>query len=63
MIEEVSEKASYLLQPGAARSAAAGARRARCYVWQRFFNKGVALPMSKISRNAPCPCGSGKKYK
>ena len=19
--------------------------------------------MSKISRNAPCPCGSGKKYK
>ena len=22
-----------------------------------------AQPESKISRNAPCPCGSGKKYK
>jgi preprotein translocase subunit SecA len=23
----------------------------------------VAMPSGKVSRNAPCPCGSGKKYK
>ena len=21
------------------------------------------MPRKKLSRNAPCPCGSGKKYK
>jgi len=25
--------------------------------------KGVLLPETKIGRNEPCPCGSGKKYK
>jgi SEC-C motif-containing protein len=24
---------------------------------------GDALPVYKVSRNAPCPCGSGKRYK
>jgi len=23
----------------------------------------VAAPTGKVPRNAPCPCGSGKKYK
>jgi hypothetical protein len=24
---------------------------------------GIDLPKAKVGRNAPCPCGSGKKYK
>jgi uncharacterized protein YecA (UPF0149 family) len=24
---------------------------------------GVAAGATKVGRNAPCPCGSGKKYK
>ena len=26
-------------------------------------DEGRAMPRKKLSRNAPCPCGSGKKYK
>ena len=29
-----------------------------------FHNKNIIKSiMSKVGRNAPCPCGSGKKYK
>src|SRR5262249_34582117 len=27
------------------------------------FARGQNMPRKKLSRNAPCPCGSGKKYK
>src|SRR5262249_11591041 len=27
------------------------------------FGRGQNMPRKKLSRNAPCPCGSGKKYK
>jgi preprotein translocase subunit SecA len=26
-------------------------------------NPAAAAPPQKVTRNAPCPCGSGKKYK
>jgi hypothetical protein len=26
-------------------------------------SKGEVVARNRISRNAPCPCGSGKKYK
>src|SRR5271157_1303430 len=29
----------------------------------RPYRRGKAMSKKKISRNAPCPCGSGKKYK
>ena len=28
-----------------------------------FENRWNPMPVTKIGRNAPCPCGSGKKYK
>ena len=28
---------------------------------QRFL--GYHIPKTKVGRNEPCPCGSGKKYK
>lgn len=30
---------------------------------ERALNPPQQLASSKIDRNAPCPCGSGKKYK
>src|SRR5271157_6039449 len=29
----------------------------------RPYRRGKAMSKKRISRNAPCPCGSGKKYK
>src|SRR5262249_45763796 len=29
----------------------------------RLPAEGCTMPHKKLSRNAPCPCGSGKKYK
>src|SRR5271157_1867320 len=29
----------------------------------RSYRRGKAMSKKRISRNAPCPCGSGKKYK
>jgi preprotein translocase subunit SecA len=26
-------------------------------------SKNAGIPSSKVGRNEPCPCGSGKKYK
>jgi preprotein translocase subunit SecA len=49
MIERHGETA--LAEPANGRAAAAGAAAA------------VAAPWAKTPRNAPCPCGSGKKYK
>ena len=31
--------------------------------WDNFFGTPVPAESKKIPRNAPCPCGSGKKYK
>lgn len=30
---------------------------------ERLLNPPMPLKSEKIERNAPCPCGSGKKYK
>ncbi|MGA8178909.1 MAG: SEC-C metal-binding domain-containing protein [Desulfobacterales bacterium] len=30
---------------------------------ERERTKGVDMPVDRVGRNAPCPCGSGKKYK
>ncbi|HLG28748.1 MAG TPA: SEC-C domain-containing protein [Candidatus Brocadiales bacterium] len=32
-----------------------------CY--KTFFFKEEAIPKERTDRNAPCPCGSGRKYK
>src|ERR1019366_6107311 len=32
-------------------------------IGQKFTDEGATMSHKKISRNAPCPCGSGKKYK
>ena len=31
--------------------------------WKYVFPATVTRDDPKVSRNAPCPCGSGKKYK
>lgn len=30
---------------------------------ERLLNPPMPIKSEKIDRNAPCPCGSGKKYK
>jgi hypothetical protein len=32
-------------------------------IGQKFTDEGGTMSHKRISRNAPCPCGSGKKYK
>ena len=32
-------------------------------ITETYRNKPVTRAAKKIGRNAPCPCGSGKKYK
>lgn len=32
-------------------------------IWQKALEKPVAVTVTKVGRNDPCPCGSGKKHK
>jgi tetratricopeptide (TPR) repeat protein len=64
VIEEVSGKAVRLLQSAAAHKRKTPVPGAPDDTFgNRFSTKELRLHMSKLSRNAPCPCGSGKKYK
>jgi len=41
-------------------------QKQRQVVENRYAEEGARQPVrkeSKVGRNAPCPCGSGKKYK
>ena len=35
----------------------------RMYASHRKSDQEIVMARRKVSRNAPCPCGSGKKYK
>jgi preprotein translocase subunit SecA len=48
---------------GSSTNARTQANGARTAVNQSSSNVGVATAMSKVGRNDPCPCGSGKKFK
>ena len=32
-------------------------------IWQRTIEKRIPVKVTKVGRNDPCPCGSGRKYK
>ena len=40
-----------------------GLRRYSKVVWPGFSNAPLPRHVSKVGRNDPCPCESGKKYK
>ena len=40
-----------------------GFRRHSKVIWPGFSNTPEPRHISKVGRNEPCPCGSGKKYK
>jgi preprotein translocase subunit SecA len=46
-----------------ARSQSSQSNGARSQASQGGSSVGVATPLSKVGRNDPCPCGSGKKFK
>jgi hypothetical protein len=40
-----------------------GFKRYSKVIWPGFSNAPLPRHVSKVGRNDPCPCGSGKKYK
>ncbi len=62
-VREGRRQKTDMSRTSAGREEAAAARAAAASVGQRAKPETVRREEQKVGRNAPCPCGSGKKYK
>jgi preprotein translocase subunit SecA len=59
----LSSASSPQVAPSVAAAAAPGGAAASAAAAARQTTQGTVVKGEKVGRNAPCPCGSGRKYK